>query len=256
MAAPSAGPALLPAVSSSPPDLQSVLEINRAAYDVLAGTYKGTTGARQENAKKWLAQRLPRMSGTAHPTALDVGCADGTHSRVLSALGYSVTGVDFSAPMIAAARELAADPTLANKPAVLHGEFLAGRYVDEDGAEASLDGARFDLVLATAFVHLFPPEADDDAVHKLLTHVAPGGTALISTTAAMSNRQGLEIKAGSDGTVTHRWRNHYTLEHFVWLVQEAARDVYGARVPVQPWVVVDPDSDGKLWIDVVVNRPA
>jgi SAM-dependent methyltransferase len=249
-------PVLIPTVSSTPSDLQSILDINRAAYDVLAGTYKGTTGIRQENAKKWLTQRLPRLSDGAHPTALDIGCADGTHSRVLSALGYAVTGVDFSTRMIAAARELNQDPTLANKPALLHGEFLAGRYVDEAGANASLDGSLFDLVLATAFVHLFPPEADEDAVRKVLTHVAPGGTALVSTTAAPSPRRGLETKAGADGRVTRRWRNHYELEYFVWLVQEAARDIYGTKVSVQPWVVVDPDSDGKLWIDVLVHRPA
>ncbi|MFD2023958.1 class I SAM-dependent methyltransferase [Promicromonospora aerolata] len=255
MATPSAEPVLIPAGSATSPDLQSILDINRAAYDALASTYKGTAEVRQENAKKWLLQRLPRTSAGARPTALDIGCADGTHSRVLSALGYVVTGVDFSASMIAAARQLTEDPTLPNKPALLHGEFLAGRYVDEAGTDVPLDGTSFDLVLATAFVHLFPPEADDEAVHKVLAHVAPGGTALISTTAALSNRQGLEIKAGLDGRVTRRWRNHYTLEYFVWLVGEAARDVYGARVPVQPWVVVDPDSDGKLWIDVVVRRP-
>jgi hypothetical protein len=42
----------------------------------------------------------------------------------------------------------------------------------------------------------------------------------------------------------------------VWLVREAARDVYGVKVPVRPWVLVDPDADGKLWIDVAVDRPA
>jgi SAM-dependent methyltransferase len=215
MAAPSAVPALIPAVSSTSPDLQSILDINRAAYDTLARTYKGTAAVRQENAKKWLIQRLPEITTAGQPTALDVGCADGTHSRVLSALGYTVTGVDFSAQMISA-----------------------------------------DLVLATAFVHLFPPDADDDAVHKVLGHVAPGGTALLSTTAAMSNRRGLELKAGAGGQVARRWRNHYTLEYFVWLVREAARDVYGVRVPVRPWVVLDAGSEGKLWVDVVVTRPA
>lgn len=256
MAAPSAVPALIPAVSSTSPDLQSILDINRTAYDLLAGTYKGTTEVRQENAKKWLTQRLPQITAGQRPTALDIGCADGTHSRVLSALGYAVTGIDFSAPMIAAARELSDDPTLPNKPRLLRGEFLAGRYVDEHGAPAQLDGTRFDLVLATAFVHLFPPEADDEAVHKVLTHVAPGGTALISTTVALSSRQGLELKAGADGQVTRRWRNHYTLEHFVWLVGEAARHAYGTKVPVRPWVVVDPDMTEKIWIDVAVTRPA
>jgi SAM-dependent methyltransferase len=256
MAAPSAVPALISADSSTSPDLQSILEINRAAYDMLVGTYKGTTGKRQESAKKWLTERLTQTTATARPTALDIGCADGTHSRVLSALGYAVTGVDFSAPMIAAARELSDDATLPHKPRLLHGEFLAGRYVDDQGAEAPLDGERFDLVLATAFVHLFPPEADDDAVRKVLRHVTPGGKALISTTADAADRQGLETKAGTDGLTAQRWRNHYTAESFTWLVEEAARDVYGIEVPVRPWKVTDPDVDGKVWIDVVVDRPA
>ncbi|MFJ3406664.1 methyltransferase domain-containing protein [Promicromonospora sp. NPDC090134] len=256
MAAPSAVPALIPAVSSRPPDLQAILDINRAAYDLLAGTYKGTTDIRQENAKKWLSKRVPEITGPEQPTALDVGCADGTHSRVLSMLGYSVTGVDFSAPMISAARELMSDPTLPNKPSLLHGEFLAGCYTDEGGATVSLDDRRFDLVLATAFVHLFPPEADDDAVRKVLGHVTPGGTALISTTAATADRRGLEVKVGAGGQGATRWRNHYTYRTFVWLVGEAAREVYGVKVPVQPWVIVDPDAPGKLWVDVVVTRPA
>jgi SAM-dependent methyltransferase len=256
MAAPSAVPALISADSGASPDLQSILEINRAAYDMLAGTYKGTTGIRQENAKKWLTQRLPQITATARPTALDIGCADGTHSRVLSALGYAVTGVDFSAPMIAAARELSDDPTLPNKPRLLHGEFLAGRYVDDRGTEAPLDDERFDLVLATAFVHLFPPEADDDALRKVLGHVIPGGTALISTTADPADLRGLEIKAGADGQTARRWRNHYTAESFMWLVREAARDAYGVKASVRPWVIGDPDADGKLWIDVAVRRPA
>lgn len=256
MVAPSAVPALISADSGTSPDLGLILEINRAAYDMLVGTYKGTTGIRQESAKKWLTQRLPQITATAHPTALDIGCADGTHSRVLSALGYAVTGVDFSAPMIVAARELSDDPTLPHKPRLLHGEFLAGRYVDEQGTEAPLDRERFDVVLATAFVHLFPPEADDDAVRKILRHVAPGGTALISTTADAADRQGLEIKAGADGLTAQRWRNHYTTESFTWLVREAARDVYGVKATVRPCVIADPDVDGKVWIDIVVDRPA
>jgi SAM-dependent methyltransferase len=256
MAAPSTGPAQIPDVSGSPADHQPILDVNRTAYDTLASSYKETTYIRQEGAKKWLTQPLPRITATAQPTALDVGCADGAQSRALSALGYAVTGVDFSAQMVSVARELADDPTLPNKPSFLHGEFLTGRYVDELGAEVLLDSAPFDLVLATAFVHLFPPDSDNEALQKVLSYVTPGGDALVSTTAATSSRQGLEPKVGTDGQVAHRWRNHYTIEQFTWLVREAARDVYGAEVPVRPWVAFDPDSEGKIWIDIIVTRPS
>lgn len=256
MATPSAVPVLIPSANGAPPDLWHILDINRAAYDMLAGTYQETTRSRQENAKKWLVKRLPGTAATSRPTALDIGCADGTHSRVLSSLGYDVIGIDFSERMISAARRLAADPTLPNKPHFLHGEFLAGQYVDAAGRNVPLDGTQFDLVLATAFVHLFPEEYDEDAVHKVLAHVAPRGSALISTTASESPWRGLETKTGANGLTTQRWRNRYTLEHFVWLVRRAARDIYGARVSVRPWVVGDPDSDEKQWVDISVTRLA
>lgn len=221
---------------------------------MLAGTYKGTSEIRRESAKKWLNQRLPRVTAPGRPTALDVGCADGTHSRVLSALGYAVTGVDFSARMISTARELTDDSTVHNKPTLLHGEFLAGRYHREDGTRARLDGVQFDLVIANAFVHLFPPGADGKVLRKVLGHVAPGGAALISTTTARSNRQGLETKKSLDGRVARRWRNRYTLESFTRLVSEGARETLGDNALVQPSVVLDPNAEEKFWVDVLVTR--
>lgn len=246
----------IPAISTTPSQLQAILEINRAAYDMLAETYRATTSTRQENTKKWLTDLVPQPTSTRRFTALDIGCADGTHARVLTTQGYTVTGVDFSAPMIAAARALSSDPTLPGAPRLLHGEFLTGRYLDERGEETRLDDSCFDLVLATAFVHLFPPERDEEAVRKVLRHVAPGGTALLSTTAAGTNRRGFEAKTAADGRTAVRWRNHYDYPTFLWLVREAARDEYGERATVRQRVVADPVDGAKLWIDLAVDRPA
>lgn len=145
--------------------------------------------------------------------------------------------------------------TSPNKPSFLHGEFLAGRYTHENGTAASLDDRHFRFVLATAFVHLFPTYADYAVMCKLLHHVTPGGVALITTTAVTTDRRGLEVKFGAGGQSATRWRNHCTYQTFVWLVREAAREVYGVKAPVQPWVIVDPDFPSKLWLDVAVTRP-
>ena len=197
---------------------------------MLAGYIQGNSRDTPRECQEVAEQRLPQITRADHPTALDIGCADGTHSRVLSALGYAVTGVDFSAPMISrGTRALQTTRRCHNKPSLLHGEFLSGRYVDEHGTDTLFDGARFDLVLATAFVHLFPPEADEDALRKVLSHVAPGGTALISTTVEPTNRTGARDQGEFERRLASRWRNRYTFETFDWLVREAARDMYGRR---------------------------
>ena len=183
MAAPSAVPVLIPAVSSTHPDLQMILEINRAAYDMLARTYKGTAGIRQENAKKWLTQRLPQITATAYPTALDIGCADGTHSRVLSALGYAVTGVDFSAPMITRGPRASGRPDTAttSRRCCTASSWPAATSMSRDGHPARRrDGSTSSSPPPSSTS--FRPRPTTTPLRKVLSHVAPGGTALISTT--------------------------------------------------------------------------
>ncbi|MDH3298122.1 MAG: methyltransferase domain-containing protein [Gemmatimonadota bacterium] len=71
---------------------------------------------------------------TSGRAALDFGCGAGRSSRFLQELGYSVVGVDISAPMLARAR--ARDP--------------GGDYrLVPDGDLSDLAGTRFDLVLST-----------------------------------------------------------------------------------------------------------
>lgn len=245
----------VPADSTTPDRLQTILEINRSAYDHLAPTYRASALERQVNAKEWLIRRIPPATGTRPRTALDIGCADGTHARVLSTLGFTVTGVDFSPAMIAAARELNADPTLVAPPRMLHGEFLSGDYTDERGTPVRLDDELFDVVLATAFVHLFPPESDEEAMSRVLAHVAPGGTALVTTTVAADGRRGLEDKAAADGVTALRWRNHYALEMFLGIVRLSVLDAWGTRASVRPWILPDRVDPAKRWVDVVIQRP-
>lgn len=64
-----------------------------------------------------LLQRV--LAGAPSPRVLDLGCGSGEHTRLLTALGFEVTGVDASASQLEAARE--ADPR--------------GRYVQASLAE-------------------------------------------------------------------------------------------------------------------------
>jgi hypothetical protein len=124
------------------------------------------------------------------------------------------------------------------------------------------DEPLFDLVLATAFVHLFLPPLDRDITDALLYHVAPGGAAIISTTLEAHHTQALRSKLDSENAAPGqplsdlRWRNHYTRETFRNLIERVAFGRFGAACTVEEHVSQDPERPGKFWSDIVVTRPS
>jgi 2-polyprenyl-3-methyl-5-hydroxy-6-metoxy-1,4-benzoquinol methylase len=105
--------------------------------------------------------RLPRG------TALDLGCGVGRWSLQLAHSGYRVTGVDVSSCMIEHARARAA-------AVAADCEFAVANAVDLDL------GRRFDLILCvTVLQHILDPRAARQAIARLETHLAPGGTLVL-----------------------------------------------------------------------------
>lgn len=99
------------------------IEEARAAAGASNGWFAARTVARQERAYRGLIAALkdghPRLdlriaaeavaaAGLAHPRLLEIGCGSGYYSEVLATLlpgGLGYTGIDYSAAMIARARE-------------------------------------------------------------------------------------------------------------------------------------------------------
>lgn len=230
-------------------NLASVLETNRAAYQALADDYYATSPLRLRHADSWLGVISAHARPAALGRALDIGCADGAHAYRLSKLGYDVTAVDFSPRMIELARSQRARSLDDRAPVFLEGEFLHGPFRDAEGKAAELGGP-FDLVVANAFVHLFPEPTDATVVRKALGLVGHGGKALFSTTIEESRREGYFEKASSDGWSVGRWRGHYPKDEFIALVRKAAG---------QAFVVADQvtsDMRGKAWLTVSAQRSA
>jgi SAM-dependent methyltransferase len=133
----------------------------------------------QQGGPKWVAyQRLldeqisplglaamDRARVAAGERVLDVGCGCGQTSLQLAervGAGGAVTGIDISAPMLARARERAAQ---------LGGRNL--RFLEADAQEAKLGEAAFDLVFSRFGVMFFAdPKA---AFANLRRSLAPGG---------------------------------------------------------------------------------
>jgi SAM-dependent methyltransferase len=234
------------------PDLASVLDVNLAAYQALADDYRETSSQRLQHAARWLQD--PELGTPLQPIAagqaLDIGCADGTHAFLLAERGYDVTAVDFSPRMIELARARETQHSRGPRPTFLEGEFLTGTFSDAAGEMAPPLDRRFELVVANAFVHLFPEPADEAVVRRALGLVAPRGLALFSTTIEDIRDEDFFAKPRMDGTAVERWRGHYPKDDFLSLVRDAAGDGF---------LITDlltMDVRGKSWLTVFARHRA
>lgn len=154
------------------PDLTSVLVANFAAYQALADDYRATSALRLMHADRW----LDRVLAQPHPngSALDIGCADGSHAWLLAKHGYDVTAIDFSPRMIELVRSLQNRfrDHRDRRPPSSRASFSTGPFRDATGTVVPL-GRQFDVIVANAFVHLFPRPTDAAVMRKTLRLVAP-----------------------------------------------------------------------------------
>lgn len=111
--------------------------------------------------------RLPeRVAGLAPGRAVDIGSGEGADVLWLAEQGWDVTGVDFSTAGLARAAEHAEDAGVADRT----------HWRREDVRTWQPDGT-WDLV-ASHYLHL-ADELMPDAVQRLASAVAPGGTLLV-----------------------------------------------------------------------------
>jgi 2-polyprenyl-3-methyl-5-hydroxy-6-metoxy-1,4-benzoquinol methylase len=108
---------------------------------------------------------MPWLRSVRGLRVLDVGCGVGRWSRRLARRGALVTGIDLSPTMIAEAKRRAAE------------ECVSARCRFETQDLSALDaGDRFDLVIGvTVLQHILDPAALEEAVRRMVAHLAPGG---------------------------------------------------------------------------------
>jgi SAM-dependent methyltransferase len=158
----------------------------------------------------WYAERRAMVRRTASQwpagRALDVGCAGGGNTAVLRDLGWSVSGLEYSA----AGAEIAASRGLD----VVRGDAAALPFAD----------ATFDLVMSTdVWEHI----EDDAAVARETARVLrPGGRALVAVPCSM------KLWSGHDVALGHHRR--YERDQLAALMAGAGLDV----VDIWSWNVL------------------
>lgn len=164
---------------------------------------------------------------------LDFGCGEGRVSRDLTARGHSVTGIDASPTLLAAARD--ADP--------------GGEYLLADATNLPFDDDRFDLVVAYNVLM----DVDDLAgsVREAARVLAPGGRLCLSITHPMNDagwfdgdrlvvdrsyfgrhRVADEVERDGMRMVFHGWT--HPLQAYTGAIEDAGLLIEALREPVFP----------------------
>jgi ubiquinone/menaquinone biosynthesis C-methylase UbiE len=110
-------------------------------------------------------EAVTRLVDPTSAVVIDVGCGGGTYARAWHDLGAAtVTGVDFSGPILDAARET-------------HGDLPGVSFRRGEATATGLPGGRADVVFERALVHHVPdlPAVAAEAARLL----RPGGTLLV-----------------------------------------------------------------------------
>ena len=216
--------------------LDHILDLNRRAYDSLAGEYDARATARVHGmrlALEPLHAELRRL-GVTNATVLDIGCGDGMIAKELAAHGYQVTGIDFSRAMCRCARRRVPEGVT-----ILQQEFLGTDFRD----------ARFDCVVAVAFVHLFPPPWDVRVLKKMRSLLSKDGIAFVVTTVHDHSQHRYERKIGFRHQPL-RFRDRYEKDEFTSLLKTAGFEIcatYETEDTLQPQ---------RRWMNFIVRANA
>ena len=208
-------------------DLSEAIRTNHLIYNRLSGQYERTGRARLRQAKRWLRPVFDELAVRESRTLLELGPADGYLTGYLTTKVPEVTAIDFAASMCEATRRHAP------RARVVEGEFL-----DHDFTTT------FDVILVSAFAHLFPPLGDLAVLRKVRSLLSGTGIAYLATTLHPVHAEGYLAKT-ADGV---RWRTRYTAQSFETLIDTsglAIESSYVTRDRLSPdktwgnWIVVD-----------------
>lgn len=201
--------------------LEAALTQNRETYDKLAPLYDATGEARLIQAKRWLVPILRVLREEPQRlSVLELGPADGHLTGYMSSLGHDVTAVEFAPAMAAVTRKNAPDVTV----------------IESDFLEVDLP-MTFDIILCSAFVHLFPAPWDQVVLEKVAGLLRPRGVAYLATTVHDVSSEGLEEKVGN----LPRFRRRSTPAEFEDVMKRSG------LVPERFYVTGDRLSPSKTW---------
>lgn len=167
---------------------------------------------------------LLRLAGEAGGPILDLACGTGRTTLPMAGAGFEVVGVDMSEPMLARAREKAREQGLA----------IAFHLQDCSRLELPLT-ARMVTMTGHAFQEFLSNAAQDELLHSVSRHLAPGGVVVFDT--RFPSRDNLQKPEGEQP-----WQT--VTDERGWTVAASVIWSYDAVSQVQDYVFIDRISNG------------
>lgn len=213
-------------MSNTSPD--AIVSANLVTYDTLANEYEQKAEVRAEY-NRLILSRFAGHIGLAQRSVLDLGCAVGVDSRILLDMGYSVTGVENSPNMAVHARLRCPEADI--------------QVADFMKWETR---AKFDAILAQAFIHLFPMSQAQIVLDKIYNLLKPAGIVLVTTTSSDVSSEGWVEK--QDYTGGHRrFRKN-------WTKDEMLSAMFAAKLAIiDDYELTDPYA--KSWMLLTGQKP-
>lgn len=195
-------------------------------YDQLAEEYD----ARTEHLAEVTEQSVSRLLSLAPSggRALDAGAGAGLVAETLVRAGFDTTAIDVSPNMAEVCRRRCPQAHV-----------VVGDYLREHFDEP------FDVMVAFAFIHLFPTAMAVECLQKMRDDLTDGGLLLIGTTAEPECGEGFEAKDDYPGA-PRRYRRRWSEPAFLHAVRGAGFEVVDAARHDDPY--------GKRWLDLIVKR--
>jgi 2-polyprenyl-3-methyl-5-hydroxy-6-metoxy-1,4-benzoquinol methylase len=204
-------------------------KLHETTYDMVADEYED----RVETLRPTTEKALSNFTNLLHPNSkiLDIGCAVGYTTEILSQSGMSVDGIDIAPKMIGYAQR--------RNP---NSHFVVGDFLETTYQKHSYDG-----ILMYAFLHLFPKDIALEFLDKAVSITKPAGLIFTGTTKSEKASEGFEIKHDYKKEV-RRYRKRWTKAEIESVFRSRDLEVvdYAEKI----------DEFGKVWMDYIVRTPA
>ncbi|HVA10960.1 MAG TPA: class I SAM-dependent methyltransferase [Candidatus Dormibacteraeota bacterium] len=175
----------------------------------------------------------------AGASILDVACAAGRDSKLLSDKGYDVTGIDQSGALIKIAEK----------------EVPAGKFIQDDFTASPFNDDTFDAIWCNAaLVHLPSQAVVAKALSEFRRVLKPGGLIMINTKARLQEQPSTAVKKDvlSD---KDRYFRYQSEQEFVALCEKTGFEIIKHRVTNEKDDPTRPVSRDENWLFVIAKKP-
>ncbi len=216
--------------------MREYIKKNRQVYNKLADIYLG----RMQNRSKWESdpQKLAQFTfdfytelyGRKPKKVLELGPGVGAMLKEFTNLGCATTAIEFSTKMAHIAYKNSPRTTFLIKDIITCSNLLY---------------RQFDIIFASAFIHLFPLEDEKRVLNKIRKWASKDSIIYLNTTIHKNSCEGMFVKEDY-GNNTEHFRRKWNKDEFLGFLSENDFEILDKSEKVEL-------DRKKVWINVIIK---